>query len=173
VITERTKALALRLFAAFPGRGVQEMHVLSAAEELGRYPDKLADEVVSRVRAEFCNPPSVAEIVEVASDIRREHPEPRLALVRSSEDLEELEMPEEVRRRIHELIERWAEENEAPTQDWEAVKAAVLAGPRLRDGCSARVGEPTIRKGGHVYCPGCGEDLCPDCRPQTRKGDAV
>jgi hypothetical protein len=168
VITERTKALALRLFAAFPGRGVQEMHVLSAAEEFGHYPDDLADEIVSRLRADFRNPPSVAEIVEVAADIRREHPDAQPALPRSATDLEPLDVPEDVQKHITELFEKWHHEDEdVPAQDWEAVKLSVLTGLRLRDGCSAKVGEPTIRRGGHVYCPGCGEDLCPDCPPRS------
>jgi hypothetical protein len=168
VITERTKALALRLFAAFPGRGVQEMHVLSAAEELGHYPDELADEIVSRIRSDFRNPPSVSEIVEIASEIRRERPDSQPALPSSAADLELVEFPEDVQERITGLFAKWHHEDldDAPAQDWEAVKLSVLNGSRLRDGCSARVGEATIRKNGHVYCPGCGEDLCRDCPPR-------
>jgi hypothetical protein len=169
VITERTKALALRLFAAFPGRGVQEMHVLSAAEELGNYPDDIADEIVARIRADFRSPPSVAEIVEVAGEVRRERNQSQLALSRASVDVEVTEMPPEVREKVKSLLERWAED-QGPEQDWEAVKASVLHGARLKDGCSAVVGEPAVIRDSHSYCPQCGEDLDPDCMPEVRVG---
>jgi hypothetical protein len=176
VITDRSKALALRLFAAFPGRGVQEMHVLSAAEELERFDEEVAAEAVDRLRDNLSHPPSAAELLEELRDVQDEyHPRPALP------DIGEaawapvaVDMPEEVRAAVERMQAAWADEDERIPQEeeaeWEQKKLRAITGPKLRSPCAAVVGEPVVRKGSHTYCPSCGEDLDPDCPPQVRTG---
>lgn len=66
-------------------------------------------------------------------------------------------------------VAEWADEDRrdraAEDAAWERTRDAVLNGPKLRGRCSAVVGEPTVIRGDHAYCPSCGEDLCPNCPP--------
>jgi hypothetical protein len=81
-------------------------------------------------------------------------------------------MPDEVRERIEEMQAVWADEEKRRPEDeaaeWEKKKLAAMTGPKLRGPCSGVVGELTIMRDGHAYCPSCGEDLDPDC-PRGRR----
>ena len=68
-VSQQAQALAVRLFAAYPGRSVGQMHLLSAAEALDEVSD-VAVEVVDVLRHDKADPPAVADIVSAAREGR-------------------------------------------------------------------------------------------------------
>jgi hypothetical protein len=168
---QRAVDLASRLALAYPGRQIDEGHVVSWAELLTRYDESVVAMAIERLRENFPSPPSAADVLEELQDVQASH-RPALAegeLWGGSSD--PIPMSDEVRTTIREMLDRWHDDtDDVPAQDWEAVKGATLSGPRLKDGCSAVVGEPTVMRNGHAYCPSCGEDLCPSCPPEVRVG---
>jgi hypothetical protein len=166
--------LASRLAMAYPGRQIDEGHIASWAEELSRFDDDVAATAVERLRENFPSPPSAADVLEELRDVQATiRPAPALPEVDGTFwSPEGVEMPDEVRERIEEMQAGWADEDkrrpEEETAEWEKKKLAAMLGPKLRSPCAGVVGELTILKDGHAYCPSCGEDLDPDCPPGRR-----
>jgi hypothetical protein len=64
--------LASQLALAFPGRAIDEGHIVSWAEALQGYGMEIADDIVALLRLRCTDPPAVAQIHETAKEIRRE-----------------------------------------------------------------------------------------------------
>jgi hypothetical protein len=72
--------LASRLALAYPGRSIDEGHIASWAEALDGAGLDIADDIVSLLRLRCSDPPSVAQLVETAREVRRETMSPPLTL---------------------------------------------------------------------------------------------
>jgi hypothetical protein len=64
--------LASQLALAFPGRAIDEGHIVSWAQALQGYGIEIADDIVALLRLRCTDPPAVALIHETAKEIRRE-----------------------------------------------------------------------------------------------------
>jgi biotin carboxyl carrier protein len=173
---QRAVDLASRLALAYPGRQVDEGHVVSWAELLTRYDESVVAVTIERLRENFPSPPSAASVLEELRDVQATyHTRPTLPDVGEAAWAPKgVEMPEEVRSVIEQMQAAWADEAkrtpEEEEAEWEQKKLRAMTGPKLRSPCAAVVGEPVVRKGSHTYCPSCGEDLDSDCPPQVRTG---
>lgn len=130
-ITQEAEALALRLLASYPAVPPSRMTVLALAESLDRMGLDIAEPVVERARSEFVRVPSVAQLYEVARQIREEAPETKAQLP-MGEFMEQ--MPGEVRVKIEALHAKWEgleRDYAAEDVEWRRRKAAVMAGPRM------------------------------------------
>ena len=157
MVTDQARGLALRLLASYPGWPVSEMSVLAIAESLDRIDE--AEAVVDRARTEFSKPPSVAQLYEVATEIRRQADVPdRYAL---SPGVVMAEMPPDVREKIAALHDKLAlpeRDYEEEDREWQRRKAAVLSRGRLHGVCVG-AGRLAERREGLMVCPDCGIEV--------------
>lgn len=165
----RAVALATALYAAYPGRSVQEVSVLSAAEDLERAGLDIAVAIVERLRDECPNPPSHFEIQGIARKVReerwRDH-EMRTRELPAPISADSWEMSHrDFRAATARLREKWASE-EAEQKAAEKQRPERL--PLERPASCSGMGKPSVMRDGHAFCPSCGEDICPDCRPVAR-----
>jgi hypothetical protein len=157
MVTEEARALALRLLASYPGWPVSEMSVIALAESLDRMGLDIAEAVVERARTELVKPPSIAQLYEVAHDIRVEEAGDRPALPASEGEIV-AEMPDEVREKWHSLQAKWAEDVGrdlvAEEAEWQRVKTATLALLRMHGTCLG-TDKPPVAVDGMLVCPVC------------------
>lgn len=108
MVTEQARGLALRLLASYPGWPVSEMSVIAISEALDRMGLDIAEPVVERVRSEQLKPPSIAELYEVARQVRRESEERERPALTPGQFVEQ--MPPEVLEKWRALQAKWARE---------------------------------------------------------------
>ena len=147
---------------------MSEMSVVAIAESLDRMGLDIAEAVIERARAELVKPPSIAQLYEVARDIRVEAAERDHPALPSAEEIVS-EMPDEVRERWHAMQASWvgAEERDITAEDaeWERRedrsgdvglrrKAATLAGLRMEGTCLG-TDKPPVLVDGKLVCPVC------------------
>lgn len=139
------------------------------AESLDRMGLDIAEDVVERARTEITRVPSVAQLYEVAREVRAE----RAAIVR--EPIAALppgevlaSMPAEVAEKVRAMHERWDAEvvrdETAETAAWETYKREVKSRPPVRGVC-AGVGRRAVAIEGRLCCPACHSPLDEGCRP--------
>jgi hypothetical protein len=111
MVSQEAESLALRLLASYPAVPVSRMAVLAIAEALDRMGLDIAEPVVERARAEIVKIPSVAQLYDVADEIRSEAREERPALL-PGQFIEA--MPDHVREKWNALQAKWKTEAEEP-----------------------------------------------------------
>lgn len=153
------------------------MTVLAFGEALDRMGLDIAEAVVERVRSDFVKVPSVAQLYEVARDIRDEQqrPTPRLALT-ASQVFEA--MPQEIRDKVHAMTDpdRKRREREAEiaenNAEWERKKAIARMARRRTDICHGTGKIPIELENGMRVCPDCGvevPDLIVEAIPEPKR----
>jgi hypothetical protein len=171
-ISETAEGLALRLLASYPGVPASKMAVAALAESLDRIGLDIAERVVERARGEIIRVPSVAQLYEVAREIRTEIVEREHPALSPGEFVSE--MPPEVRDKWHALQSKWvaevARDHDAEDADWARTRARVR--PRLRGVCSG-AGKPAVKVDDKWVCPGCGEPIDEGCRPSNARENEV
>ena len=164
--SEKAKALAEVLLANYPGNAIAAMNVLALADTLERMGLDVAPEVVERARSELERPPSSATLYAIAREVRAEVDEserrtnqPTLAAA------EAVEMPEDIRQRVHEMTDpdrkRREREAEIAEQDaeWEQKKTAARFARERKDFCNG-TGKPVVElEDGKRICPDCGVEI--------------
>jgi hypothetical protein len=153
---------------------VSEMSVVAIAESLDRMGLDVAEAVIERARAELVKPPSIAQLYEVARDIRVEAAERDHPALPSAEEIVS-EMPDEVREKWHAMQAGWAgaEERDIAAEDaeWERRKAASLAGLRMEGTCLG-TDKPPVLVDGKLVCPVCQVEVV-DVRNADRRALAA
>lgn len=157
-----TRALAAMLLGHYPGSFVNEMNVHALAETLERVGLDIAPAVVERAKTDFIKPPSSAQLYEIAREVRAET-EPRQALPQMT--LVGIEMPEEIRVRVQEMIDpnRKRAEREAAiaeeNAEWERKKQAARLARRRTDVCTGTGKDVLELTDGRRVCPDCGVEI--------------
>jgi hypothetical protein len=159
MVSDQAQALALRLLASYPGVPATKMAVAALAESLDRMGLDIAEAVVERARTELVRVPSVAQLYEVAHEIRQEtvvHERPSLP---AGDEATALEMPQEARDAIARLREKWSGndlERDVVAEDaeWQRVKTATLARLRMHGTCLG-TDKPPVQVDGMLVCPVC------------------
>jgi hypothetical protein len=132
------------------------MAVAALAESLDRMGLDVAEPVVERARTELVRVPSVAQLYEVAREIRKEIDEREHPALSPGEFLSA--MPPEVRERVDRMHERWGAEPErdvvAEDVEWQHVKATTLAMLRMEGTCLG-TDKPPVQIDGMLVCPVC------------------
>lgn len=138
------------------------MVVVAIAESLDRMGLDIAEAVVDRARTEIVKIPSVAQLYEVAREVRieveaREFRQPALP---AGEEV--AAWPPEVAEKVHAMIEGHKviveEQIAVDTAEWERIKRDVAASARLAGVCDGS-GKDAMMVNGEWCCPGCGEPL--------------
>ncbi len=133
------------------------MAVAALAESLDRMGLDVAEPVVERARTELVRVPSVAQLYEVAREIRKEIDEREHPALSPGELLSA--MPPEVRQRVKRMHERWDAEPDrdvvAEEAEWQRVKTATLAMLRMHGTCLGTDKPPVEVEGGMFVCPVC------------------
>ncbi len=159
--SDEARALASALLANYPGSYISEMNVLAIADSLDRIGLNTAAEVVDRARTEILRVPSVAQLYQLATEVREEAVAAEVPpMLPPGEVL--TSMPNDVREAVMRMHERWAENVERTLEEedaeWQRVKATTLARPRLRGVCNG-AGKPVVEIDGKRVCPDCGVEV--------------
>jgi hypothetical protein len=158
--SNEAKALAAALLASYPGSYVTEMTVLAIGDSLDRIGLDIAVELVDRARTEFLKAPSVAEIHELARDIRREAEESDHSTLALSPGEFLAEMPPEVRERVLAMQEKWAqiddEDEIDPDAEWQRrLQVARQFGSLQNVKACSGAGQVPVEREGKLTCPDC------------------
>jgi hypothetical protein len=133
------------------------MSVVAIAESLDRMGLDIAEAVIERARAELVKPPSIAQLYEVAHDIRVEAAERDRPALPSAEEFVSA-MPDEVREKWHATQAKWAGDLDrdvvAEDAEWQRVKRATLARLRMHGTCLG-TDKPPVAIDGMLVCPVC------------------
>jgi hypothetical protein len=157
MVSDQAQALALRLLASYPGVPATKMAVAALAESLDRMGLDIAEAVVERARTELVRVPSVAQLYEVARDIRVEAAEQDRPALPSAEEFVSA-MPDEVREKWHATQAKWSGDLDrdvvAEDAEWQRVKTATLALLRMHGTCLG-TDKPPVQVDGMLVCPVC------------------
>jgi len=158
-ISQTAEGLALRLLASYPSVPASKMAVAALAESLDRMGLDIAEAVVERARTELVRVPSVAQLYEVAREIREETTVYDRPALPAGAEAEALEMPQEARDAIARLREKWSGDEldrDVATEDaeWQRVKTATLARLRMHGTCLG-TDKPPVEVDGVYVCPVC------------------
>jgi rubrerythrin len=153
------------------------MSMLALAESLDRIGDDIAEAVAERARSELIKPPSVAQLYEIAREIRKEIDEREHPALAASEFRENIPMPDDIRAKVRAMVDPDRKRKEAEADiaaqdaEWQRRKAAAMAAVRLRGVCDG-VGQKAVQVDGKWVCPGCGEPVSEGCRPRSKAAKA-
>ena len=157
MVSDRARALALRLLASYPGWPVSEMSVLAIAEALDAIGSEM-ERVTDEARHEFTKPPSVAQLDDVARRVRADEEPPKL-LLPVREILEE--MPAEIREKVRGLTEKWSLEAELRREDPASIERRRVLAARVAAARAVGQGMPPFAE----VSP---EDPCDRCDHEAR-----
>jgi hypothetical protein len=152
------------------------MAVAAYADALDRMGLDIAEDVVDRARTEIVKVPSVAQLYEVARELRLEHAKAEQTPLYALPVGEVLaEWPAEVTEKVHSMIEGSKVDAEAEAKandaEWERTKSKVHSRPRLAGVCTG-AGQQVVEIDGKRVCPACGvevPDIIVDRVPESRR----
>lgn len=144
--------------ASYPGYAHNEMNVLALADAFERMGEDIAEEVTYQALVAYERPPSVAQLVAVARDVRASQRPPDPFSHKAIMAAEPQDMPDEIRETLVNLYEKWSESEErdyeAETRGWHRYVESVKNGLKANV-CNGSGLEPKERDG-KLFCPGCG-----------------
>lgn len=108
--------------------------------------------------------PKVGEIIAAVREARAEVPVRERPALPAGEWVET--MPDEVREKVHELVERFDPATAIVDEEveWKRSRAKLAALPRLRGVCSG-IGKRAVELDGVLVCPDCRSPVADGCRP--------